>query len=75
MATNRMPTYRAAARARRFVSQSDHAGPRGRGESAGFFHGAPDLAVEIGSAERPKAMQVRIQDYPDAGTPLLCDPI
>jgi Uma2 family endonuclease len=52
-----------------FLSQSslDRAG----GESAGFFRGAPDLAVEIESAERPKAMQVRIQDYLDAGTPLL----
>jgi Uma2 family endonuclease len=44
-----------------FLSQTtlDRAG----GESAGFFRGAPDLAVEIESAERPKPMQVRIQDY------------
>ena len=41
------------------------------GRPKGFFHGAPDLAVEIESAERPKAMQQRIQDYVDAGTPLL----
>lgn len=52
-----------------FVSQAklDQAG----GEPKGFFHGVPDLAVEIESAERPKAMQQRIQDYLDAGTPLL----
>jgi Uma2 family endonuclease len=52
-----------------FVSQAqlDGAG----GEPEGFFHGAPDLAVEIESAERQKAMQQRIQDYLDAGTPLL----
>ena len=41
------------------------------GEPKGFFHGAPDLAVEIESAERPKAMQQRIQDYLDAGTTLV----
>jgi Uma2 family endonuclease len=34
----------------------------------GFFHGAPDLAIEIESAERPKKPQQRIQDYQDAGT-------
>jgi len=52
-----------------FVSQSrlDEAG----GEPKGFFHGPPDLAVEIESTERPKAMQQRIQDYLEAGTPLL----
>jgi Uma2 family endonuclease len=37
----------------------------------GFFRGAPNLAVEIESAERPKALQQRIQDYLDAGTPLV----
>ncbi len=52
-----------------FVSQAklDQAG----GEPKGFFHGAPDLAVEIESAERPTALQQRIQDYLDAGTPLV----
>ena len=52
-----------------FLSQEtlDRAG----GEHAGFFHGRPDLAVEIESAERPKQLQQRIQDYLDAGTPLL----
>ncbi|MGH7470965.1 MAG: Uma2 family endonuclease [Longimicrobiales bacterium] len=37
----------------------------------GFFRCAPDLAVEIESAERPKALQQRIQDYLDAGTRLV----
>jgi Uma2 family endonuclease len=37
----------------------------------GFFRCAPDLAVEVESAERPKALQQRILDYLDAGTPLL----
>jgi Uma2 family endonuclease len=42
------------------------------GEPArGFLHGVPDLAVQIESAERPPARQQRIQDYLDAGTPLL----
>ncbi|MGH7460522.1 MAG: Uma2 family endonuclease [Longimicrobiales bacterium] len=52
-----------------FVSQTklDRAG----GEPKGFFHGIPDLAVEIESAERPRALQQRIQDYLDAGTPLV----
>jgi Uma2 family endonuclease len=52
-----------------FITQAklDQAG----GEPKGFFHGAPDLVVEIESAERPKALQQRIQDYLDAGTPLV----
>jgi Uma2 family endonuclease len=52
-----------------FVSQAriDEAG----GEPRGFFHGAPDLAVEIESTERPRKLQQRIQDYFDAGTRLL----
>lgn len=37
----------------------------------GFFRCAPDLAVEVESAERPTALQQRIQDYLDAGTPLV----
>ncbi|MGQ0812880.1 MAG: Uma2 family endonuclease [Gemmatimonadota bacterium] len=37
----------------------------------GFLHGAPDLAVEVESAERPKHLQQRIQDYLDAGTRLV----
>jgi Uma2 family endonuclease len=41
------------------------------GAPKGFFHTAPDVAVEIESAERPKAMQQRIQDYLDAGTELV----
>ncbi len=42
------------------------------GRSArGFVLGFPDLAVEVESAERPKALQQRIQDYLDAGTPLV----
>ena len=50
-----------------FITQAklDQAG----GEPRGFFHGARDLVVEIESAERPKALQQRIQDYLDAGTP------
>ncbi|MGH7470218.1 MAG: Uma2 family endonuclease [Longimicrobiales bacterium] len=52
-----------------FVSQArlDQIG----GEPKGFFHTTPDLAVEVESAERPKALQQRIQDYLDAGTPLV----
>ena len=52
-----------------FVSQKklDQLG----GEPEGFFHAAPDLAIEIESAERPKKLQQRIQDYLDAGTTLL----
>ncbi|MGH7467636.1 MAG: Uma2 family endonuclease, partial [Longimicrobiales bacterium] len=42
------------------------------GESAtGFVLGAPDLAVEVESASRPGPLQQRIQDYLDAGTPLV----
>ena len=42
------------------------------GKSArGFVLGVPDLAVEVESAERPKKLQQRIQDYLDAGTPLV----
>ena len=37
----------------------------------GFLHCAPDLAVEVESAERPRALQQRIQDYLDAGTSLV----
>ncbi len=37
----------------------------------GFVIGFPDLAVEVESAQRPKALQQRIQDYLDAGTPLV----
>lgn len=37
----------------------------------GFFRMAPDLAVEVESEERPKAMQQRIHDYLDAGTRLV----
>ena len=37
----------------------------------GFFRCAPDLAVEVESAERPMALQQRIQDYLDADTPLV----
>jgi Uma2 family endonuclease len=52
-----------------FVTQAnlDAAG----GEPKGFFHGAPDLAIEIESAERPRKLQQRIQDYLEAGTRLL----
>src|SRR5687768_13066361 len=34
----------------------------------GFFRLAPDLAIEIESAERPKSQQQRTHDYLDAGT-------
>lgn len=37
----------------------------------GFFHGAPDLAIEIESPNRPPSLQQRIQDYLDAGTRLV----
>jgi Uma2 family endonuclease len=37
----------------------------------GFLHGAPDLAVEVESAERPKHLQQRIQEYLEAGTRLV----
>ena len=42
------------------------------GESrVGFVVGFPDLAVEVESASRPRPLQQRIQDYLDAGTPLV----
>jgi Uma2 family endonuclease len=42
------------------------------GESArGFVLGVPDLAVEVESAAHPRAMRQRVQDYLDAGTPLV----
>ncbi|MEX2285238.1 MAG: Uma2 family endonuclease [Gemmatimonadota bacterium] len=52
-----------------FVSQVrlDQSG----GQPKGFFHGVPDSAIEVESTERPKAMQQRIQDYLDAGTPIV----
>lgn len=37
----------------------------------GFVLGVPDLAVEVESASRPRPIQQRIQDYLDAGTPLV----
>jgi Uma2 family endonuclease len=37
----------------------------------GFLRGAPDLAVEVESPERPEALQQRIQDYLEAGTRLV----
>ena len=37
----------------------------------GFVLGVPDLAVEVESVQRPKKLQQRIQDYLDAGTPLV----
>ena len=41
------------------------------GEVEWFFHGAPDLAIEIESPTRPPNLQQRIHDYLDAGTRLI----
>jgi Uma2 family endonuclease len=42
------------------------------GEPArGFFHLAPDLAVEVESPEGPRALQQRIRDYLEAGARLV----
>jgi len=53
-----------------FVSQTTRERFGGQREY-GFFRGVPDLAIEVESPERPKALQQRIQDYIGGGTRLL----
>lgn len=53
-----------------FVSNESIAAVGGE-PTQGFFHGAPDLAIEIESPNRPPALQQRIHDYLDAGTRLV----